>query len=538
MSSTASDNPLVSEPPSSVGARPLPLIVCLCLLYVVVGTAVLLGMHWTANHLVYVLDDPYIHLSIARNLATHGIWGINDGEFAGASSSPLWTLLLAGGIRVVGAVDWLPLALNLAAVAGAMIACERLLRRFFAPWPAAVLALLACLATGLPMLVAGGMEHTLQIALMSWFIAALLNSFPLGKSEKGCSAKVWLLAIVTAMLVATRFEGLFIVFAVCIWSIWNRKIGVAAFLAAAAFAPALLYAAFSLHHGGPWLPNSVLLKGNAPPHDIVALAGYLTHGIRAILRAPPLATIALADLILLFCLRRDPRLAASEARMLLFVFLLAAFVHAQLALVGWFSRYEAYVIALGCVAGCAAASLLHNNSLTRVLWVCIALLSIGPLLRGAVMLIRIPIAAQNIYQQQFQTARFIRACGQPAAVNDIGAVSWLGRQYVVDLWGLANRQVFEARRKGQYGPAIMERECQHHPAAMAIVFDDWFIQFGGLPKSWRKLGTWTIPHNVASGGATVAIYAINPAEADELRQKLEVFSRTDLPSAVRFDPVR
>jgi hypothetical protein len=69
-------------------------------LYAIIAAAVFLGMRSTGGRLGYTLDDPYIHLSIARNLAAHGVWGVNEGEFAGASSSPLWTLLLAGAVRI------------------------------------------------------------------------------------------------------------------------------------------------------------------------------------------------------------------------------------------------------------------------------------------------------------------------------------------------------------------------------------------------------------------------------------------------------
>jgi hypothetical protein len=30
----------------------------------------------TNGHFVYSLDDPYIHLAVAKNLARHGVWGV------------------------------------------------------------------------------------------------------------------------------------------------------------------------------------------------------------------------------------------------------------------------------------------------------------------------------------------------------------------------------------------------------------------------------------------------------------------------------
>ena len=47
------------------------------------------------------LDDGWIHLQLARNLATGGGFGINRGEPVAASTAPLWSVVLAG-LLVVG----------------------------------------------------------------------------------------------------------------------------------------------------------------------------------------------------------------------------------------------------------------------------------------------------------------------------------------------------------------------------------------------------------------------------------------------------
>src|SRR4051794_39850568 len=76
----------------------------------------------TQGHLVYALDDAYIHMAIAKNLALHGVWGVQAGTFSASSSSPLWTLLLAGWFRAAGVSDAAPLLMNTAIAAACVIA--------------------------------------------------------------------------------------------------------------------------------------------------------------------------------------------------------------------------------------------------------------------------------------------------------------------------------------------------------------------------------------------------------------------------------
>src|SRR6266511_6125760 len=45
----------------------------------------------------FLLDDSWIHLTYARNLAEHGEWAFRLGERSAGSTSPLWTVLLSIG---------------------------------------------------------------------------------------------------------------------------------------------------------------------------------------------------------------------------------------------------------------------------------------------------------------------------------------------------------------------------------------------------------------------------------------------------------
>ncbi|MDX1696293.1 MAG: hypothetical protein R3208_21185, partial [Ketobacteraceae bacterium] len=53
-----------------------------------------------------------------------------------------------------------------------------------------------------------------------------------------------------------------------------------------------------------------------------------------------------------------------------------------------------------------------------------------------VNLVTVPIASNNIYQQQYQMHRFaVEYYNKPLAVNDLGYVSYNNDNYVLDLWG-------------------------------------------------------------------------------------------------------
>ncbi|HVD77156.1 MAG TPA: hypothetical protein VNH43_06075, partial [Vicinamibacteria bacterium] len=92
------------SPPAPPGSsrRRGPVTIALSILLVAVGALVAWSWRHCAGHLVYALDDAYIHMAMARNLAEHGVFGVTRYGFTSSSSSPLWTLLLAGLFKLLG----------------------------------------------------------------------------------------------------------------------------------------------------------------------------------------------------------------------------------------------------------------------------------------------------------------------------------------------------------------------------------------------------------------------------------------------------
>src|SRR5688572_5305419 len=90
-----------------------PLFAAAGLLLVIFTVQLTLSIRKNEGHFVYALDDPYIHMAIARNFARHGVWGVTRYEFSSSTSSLLWTLLLAAAYLVTSSA-YVPLVFNIA----------------------------------------------------------------------------------------------------------------------------------------------------------------------------------------------------------------------------------------------------------------------------------------------------------------------------------------------------------------------------------------------------------------------------------------
>ena len=122
----------------------------------------------------FPLDDSWIHLTFARNLAMHGSFAYYPGDppVAG-STSPLYTGLLAALYRIGHNEFVISYLLGVAAFVAAALLFYALLRREFTgePWLALAGTLLLATQPRLVLIALSGMETTLFVALI---IGALL----------------------------------------------------------------------------------------------------------------------------------------------------------------------------------------------------------------------------------------------------------------------------------------------------------------------------------------------------------------------------
>ncbi len=514
---------------------PAAFSVILYLLLAALLCAAVLGA--AGGRLIYVLDDAYIHMAVAKNLAAHGTWGIHPGEFASVSSSPLWTLLLAGVVRLTGPLEIVPFALNLLFGVLALLLFHRLLVDAGMPPPARLLLAIAfVLATPLPAMAFTGQEHTLHILLtLAFFFVAMRGLDDPSPALSRCGAAV--LGLAAAALTACRYEGAFLALAAGLLFAarrdWRRLLVTGA---GSAF-PIALYGTISLSKGWAFLPNSLLLKGihldfSTGSRLAASLGGT---ALTQLARNDHLLMPVLAGLIFLLL---GPSARGRAAALL---FLLSTLLHLQFARTGWFFRYEAWLVALALAAFAAAAggrrwTLPDPRPLRLAALAGLAVVAGAPFaLRAYGALVQVPGAARNIFEQQVQVGEMLRRSfpGTAVAVNDIGAVAYYADVRVLDLWGLATMEAARHKLDGTYTTAVIDALARERGVTVAAVYDGWFDAYGGFPPAWERVGTWTIRDNIVCGKDTVAFYAAVPGAKEALERALLAYAPHLPPSVVQ-----
>lgn len=81
----------------------------------------------------FPLDDSWIHLHFARNLAEGAGFSYNPGHPVAGSTAPLWTLLIAAGFALAGPAPWVVKTLGVLLTVGTALVARRLARALTRP---------------------------------------------------------------------------------------------------------------------------------------------------------------------------------------------------------------------------------------------------------------------------------------------------------------------------------------------------------------------------------------------------------------------
>ncbi|MBC8124527.1 MAG: hypothetical protein H7X70_02230 [Candidatus Kapabacteria bacterium] len=495
--------------------KAIPPIVGCGLIITALAVAFMLAIQHTGNMLIYTLDDAYIHMAIARNVATNGTYGINPGDFQSVSSSPLWILLLAGTELLFGAYDILPLIIATVFACASVFMADIILRHYRASF---MQRLIACsifaLLIPLAPLVSTGMEHTTHIFFLLVSVYGLVRWH-----ESPSTSWLAIASIAISCAALTRFETLFIAVPIVVVFIQRRSYTVAAVLTMACCLPLIIFAAYSYANGAALLPNSLLLKGNFPSGGTMKEVSRAL-GMKAIVALrhhPHMLFIVLALIADVWYQRRNKGTWNAAGLCLIS----AVLFHMQYARTGWFNRYEGYLIAISI---CYFGVRICTSTITWKIWLLPAACFCILIYRSAVAHSKIDIASRNIYEQQVTMARFVREKLPPGAViavNDIGAVSYFGDGHIVDLEGLGDVHTALARRNRTLTTSMIDSILVANNVHALMVYDSWFID-PALPSRLIRIGSMTISNNVVCGGSEVTIYA-PPSTAASVRSAFESF---------------
>lgn len=467
----------------------------------------------------YTLDDPYIHLELARHLSL-GEHGINDGEFAAPSSSVLWPLLLVPAWWTGGAF-WAPLSMNLASSTLAVGALAAMAARVAGPdvplGRVRPFLLPLLLVANVVALTFSGMEHTLQVALAAWLAVGLVDV------ARGRGVSWWLVATLVA-LPLLRFEDTGIVLLAAGWLVVRGHRAVGLGVGATVVGALGAYVAWLHAQSGFWLPFSVLSK-----NDMGTPAWQEAYQ----------AAVFVPVLLTAWALWRTRERTVDE-RWLPGIALAADLGHVALAQVGYFNRYLGYITVFSVLIvawserDAIRGALRGGGEGLRILW--LVTLIVATL--NAKNTLVLPWASAHIWRQQGQMHVIATEVVDGAvAVNDIGWVSLENPHYVVDLVGLASAEALKHRldSDAEYeGASWMSKIVEDHDAKAILIFRHWFER---LPPSWQRVATLVVhpDYSVYQDTAQrVLILARSRSEAETLRAGLEAFAPR-LPRGVTLE---
>lgn len=483
------------------------------------------------GHFMFALDDPYIHLSLAENIR-HGHYGVNAGEYAAPSSSILWPFLIAP-MAASEYASWFILLLNAAFAISTLLLVQQMLRDAGRHWQISLpmqntVLVFFMLATNLAGLAFIGMEHSLQVLL-----AVLIGKGMTDKLKGNEVSSVWLLAVVSAPLV--RYENLVISGAAILFCLLRREFVVAIAMAVLVAMLLAMYSAFLLGIGLNYLPDSVLAKSVVAASGLGKLMGNLKGNL--LLPNTPKAVVMILMTVFLLALSCCRRLG-NPWRLALLSGVLALALHLCGGRIGWYFRYEmalwAFVLVLFLNALAMLACTSPHARITRLGRKLAILVAVVAALEGLVAGLTTPLAASNVYHQQYQMHRFITEIyRQPVAVNDLGWASYRNNDYVLDLWGLGSSQA-RGLRKENSDPQWMDDLAEQKQVELAMIYHHhtWFPE---VPPTWIKVAELDITGPKITVWYPVSFYVRREAAVADLVRQLKTFAASLPPgSVIRF----
>lgn len=481
----------------------------------------------------YALDDVYIHLAMSEQLWQGG-YGVNSGEFASASSSILYSYLLAP-FSPFGFHAYWPLVLGLAGLGASAILWARLL--VFASdgasgamrWALIALAALGPLFLGWPSMALIGMEHMLHIMVTLMALVGLLQF-----ARDGRIGSLLIAGIVLNPVL--RFEGMAIAVVVSAVVFFGGRKLAGVGLLIAAIIPLGAHFALMSQLGLDMLPNSVNAKaaiaGGGEGLDEVS--SWVKAKLALVITASsPSGRMLLVTLfVAVFGLVLARGFVTGPYRLIGIALVLGVAAHAFLGQAIWFYRYEVYIWTFAVGAGAVLLSKVTFAN-ARLGQMIPAMFVLAVFYGGAhyphTAFKYVPAGGAAIYAQQRQMSNFVEGYWKaPVAVNDLGHVAYRNPHYVLDLWGLASSQALNSRLRGT-DPMWADKLAAKYDVKAALIYKRWMNKH--IPPSWIEVAQLRLEIPLATlGNNIVSVYAVRLDAVEPLQIALKAFEPT-LPEA-------
>lgn len=535
--------------------RHWPLITALSILWAITIYFLIVSINLNHGHFVYALDDPYIHMSIAKNFALHGVWGVSQYSFSSASTSLLWTLLLSIIYFFTGANIYIPFILNIILSTITVVMVYYIVRSFKL-LPVYNLMILLCVIffAPLPFLIFTGMETILQIILVVAFIYLSVQKL----TNENSTIPNYYLILLAIPLVMVRYESLIIISIIAILLLVKKKYTFSFSLLGVAILPLTIFGVISILNGGTFLPNSLILKSTFTNTFYTTSLINLPIAIYSIIQSSEIFNIIIDPSITIYGLLvlsiaafrlMKKRTIWDAPTLWLIIPGLTIFVQFIFTTNDYALRYASYLFVLGIIAIIigvydylpkSLSFKLNRKSMPKyylIVFVLILLFSpftvnsyYSPILPQGIntklyYLSNTPEATNGIYEQQYQMALFLGKYypNNSIAANDIGAINYFNNNIkCLDLVGLGSNDVAQAREHNNFNEQEVNNLTNQHHAEIAIIYDSWFI--GDIPPNWIKVGEWTTPHDVIAANDTISFYATSPQYEADLIENLKSFS--------------
>jgi arabinofuranosyltransferase len=453
----------------------------------------------------FPLDDSWIHLHFARNLAAGAGFSYNPGTPVAGSTAPLWTLLLGAGALVAAPSLVMAKAVGIIATVGAALVTRRAALAWGARSDVALVAAVALVWMG-P--VVWGALSGMEVSLAALLVAAAL----LAHARDHALAS----AVCAALAVLARPEALLLVpFLVAARPLTFRRIALFALVTIVIVAPAVL---FSLKTAGTPYPATAAAKvegglvgwlgGVREPAALTFVrrpAAFFTEWIGWLATIHWLLPIALVPALVLTWRHAGRPLGLVTLALLahpLGMALLAPYRGPAFQE----GRYSIHLLPLAVLVLAVAfgphAPRRWAAPAIFAAWLAVAATTLVPAAT------RYGWAVQNINAMQVHLGRWADAQlpkNARIALNDIGAIAFFSRREVIDLMGLVTPEIIPYRRRGESG--VMEYVSETCPEYL-IIFPAWFPRLAASRETLEPIYRVRLERNEVAGAEEMVVYRL------------------------------